>query len=240
MPWLAVTARSAGDLLARHDAGIGVRQQAGLAQHQAAHRGEILDGGGVAQRRQRIARRLVAQLRLVAQGEQRLGAARRLAGAGDGEHLVGRQVGRLAGPRPLGEGAVVADVAAQVGQRNEDLARIRDQPAVAAIAQSRRVRHQPGKLRHDQPSQERSCPNDSGNRRRPHRVVWPVTIRSDPGRSIHEIRLQRTHRRADVGGRATDQAGRRGRGHGLRLRHLQRPCRDPDRHRRQIPLQQHR
>ena len=43
---------------------------------------------------------------------------------------------------------------------------------MAAIAQSRRVRHQPGKLRHDQPSQERSCPDDSGNRRRPHRVVW--------------------------------------------------------------------
>ena len=32
--------------------------------------------------------------------------------AGDGEDLIGRQVGRLAGPRPFSEGAVVADVAA--------------------------------------------------------------------------------------------------------------------------------
>ncbi len=139
-----------GDLLARHDAGIGVRQQACLAQHQAAHRRQIFDRGLVTQRRQRIARRLVAQLRLVAQGEQRLGAARRLTGTGDGEDLLRRQVGRLAGPRPLGKGTVVADVAAQVRQRNEDLARVRDQPAVAAIAQPCCVRHQLGKLHHDQ------------------------------------------------------------------------------------------
>ena len=145
-----------GDLLARHDAGIGVRQQAGLAQHQAAHRGQILDRGSVAERGQRIARRGVAQLRLVTQGEQRLGAARRLARAGDGEDLIGRQVGRLAGARPFGEGAVMADVAAQMGQRNEDLARIRDQPAVALIAQPRRVRHQLRKLRHDQISSTQS------------------------------------------------------------------------------------
>ncbi len=112
----------AHDLLARHDAGIGVRQQAGLAQHEAAHGREILDRGLVAERRQRLTRRGVAQLGLIAQGEQRLGAARRGAGAGNGEDLVRREIGRLASLRPLRESAVVADVAAEVGQRNEDLA----------------------------------------------------------------------------------------------------------------------
>jgi hypothetical protein len=66
-----------------------VRQQGGLAQHQRTHGDEVLDGRGIPQRGQGLARRAVAQLRLVAQREQGLGAAGRLAGAGDRQHLVG-------------------------------------------------------------------------------------------------------------------------------------------------------
>ena len=162
MPWLAVTARSAGDLGARHDARIGVRQQAGLAQHQSAHRGEIRDRRLVAERRQRLARGVVAQLRLVAEGEQRLGAARRRAGPGDGQHLIRRQEGRLARLGPFGEGAVVANIAAEMGERNEHLARIGDQPAVAAIAQPRRLRHQLGQLPFFTLLDHDSCPLPAG------------------------------------------------------------------------------
>ena len=79
----------AGDLLARHHAGIGVRQQSGLAQHQRAHRGEIGDRRFVAERLQCVARGLVSQLGLVAQREQRFGTTCGRTGARDGEHLVG-------------------------------------------------------------------------------------------------------------------------------------------------------
>ena len=66
-----------GNLLARHDAGIDVRQQAGFLQHQRAHLAQVLDRRLVAQLRQSLARRAVTQFRLVAEGEQRLGAAGR-------------------------------------------------------------------------------------------------------------------------------------------------------------------
>ena len=77
------------DLLARHHAGIGMRQQSSLAQDKRAHRGQIGDRGFVTERLQCVARGLVSQLGLVAQREQRLGAPCGCAGAGDGEHLVG-------------------------------------------------------------------------------------------------------------------------------------------------------
>ena len=47
----------------------------------------------MAERRKCLARGAVAQLGLVAEREQRLGAAGGCAGAGDGEHLLGREVG---------------------------------------------------------------------------------------------------------------------------------------------------
>ena len=50
--------------------------------------------------------------------------AGRLAGARDLQHFVRRQEGPLSLPRWMGEGAIVADVAAQMGERNEHLARI--------------------------------------------------------------------------------------------------------------------
>ncbi len=50
----------AGDLLARHNAGIGMRQQPGLAQHERAHRGQIGNRRFVTERLQRVARGLVS------------------------------------------------------------------------------------------------------------------------------------------------------------------------------------
>ena len=79
----------AGDLLAGHYAGIGMRQQSGLAQYQRAHRGEIGDRGFVAEHLQCVARGLVSQLGLVAQRKQRFGATCGRTGARNGEYLVG-------------------------------------------------------------------------------------------------------------------------------------------------------
>ena len=121
-----------------HDSGIGVRQQSGLAQHQRAHRPQIIDGGFVPERGQLVAGRAVAQLRLVAEREQRLRAAGGRSGAGDGEHLVRGQIGRSSRAGPLGKGAVMADVPAKMGERDEHLARVGDMAAMPLVAQTAR------------------------------------------------------------------------------------------------------
>jgi hypothetical protein len=106
------TLRSASRSSAIQEAGVEMRQQPGFLEHQPGHLGEVGERGFVAERRQLLARRAVAQLRLVAQGEQRLVTARLGAGAGDFEHLVAVEIDPLAAARRMGEGAVVADVAA--------------------------------------------------------------------------------------------------------------------------------
>ena len=130
------------DIGSGHDSGVEMRQEPGLAQHQLGHCGEVGERGLVTEPRQRLARRGVAQFGLVAQCEERLVAAGARPGPGDRQHLIGVEVGGLAAARRVGEGAIVADVAAQLGQRDEDLARIGDEAAMPRIAQCRRGRHQ--------------------------------------------------------------------------------------------------
>ncbi len=129
-------------IVVAHDPGIDMRQQPGLGHHRTAHLGEVGDGAGESQRGQRLGGGAVAQLRLVAEREEGLLAAGGRAGTGNGEDLVLHEVGRAARTRPLGKGAVMADVAAELGERDEDLARIGDEPRMGGIAQRRRLRHQ--------------------------------------------------------------------------------------------------
>src|SRR5581483_5127013 len=88
-------------------------------------------------RRELLARRAVAALGLVAEGEERLVAAGLGARARDLEHLVRAEVRALAAARRGGERAVVADVAAELRQRDEDLGRVRDEEARAALRAQR-------------------------------------------------------------------------------------------------------
>ncbi len=88
--------------------------------------GQVLDGRREAKRRQLTPGLGVALLGLVPEGEERLLAARLGAGARDPKHLLGREVGPLAGTRTVGEGAVAAVVPAQLGERDKDLARVGD------------------------------------------------------------------------------------------------------------------
>ncbi len=128
-----------GELVPAHDAGIQVRQQARLVQHELRAARKVLECRGAAARGELPARHGVAKLRLVTEREQRLRAAGGCACTGDLEHL------RLAQERPLAtagrprKGAVAADVAAERGQRNEDLRRVRDD---GARAQPAGLRHQ--------------------------------------------------------------------------------------------------
>jgi hypothetical protein len=74
-----------------------------------------------------LARGPITELGLVSEREERLVAAGLGSGSRDLEHLVGPHVGALAAPRRLRERAVVADVAAELRERDEHLRRIRDQ-----------------------------------------------------------------------------------------------------------------
>ena len=121
----------------RHHPRIGVRQQPGLLQHQPAHGHEVVDGAGIPQCRQPIPRRLVARFRLIPQGKQRLRAARRRPGAGNRQNLLRAQIRRMPFLRPLGEGAVMAHIAAKLGQRNEHLARVGQVAPMPLVARRR-------------------------------------------------------------------------------------------------------
>ena len=112
-------------LVVVEDARVGVRQQARLAQHEARAVRQVGRGRGEAEPVELLARRPVAQLGLVAEREQRLVAARQPPRLGDREHLVLAHVAALAAPRRARERAVVADVAAEVRERDEDLRRER-------------------------------------------------------------------------------------------------------------------
>ena len=112
--------------------GLTMRQKPGLLEHEPGTAGEVLQRGLAAERAKLVPRGLVAKLRLVAEGEERLAAAGRRPGAGDGEHLVLGHVRTLAALRRPGERAVTADIAAERGQRDEDLGRVRDESARVA------------------------------------------------------------------------------------------------------------
>ena len=120
-------------LVARHHARVRVRQQAGLLEHEPAHAHEVLDRRLAAELGELLAGGPVAALRLVAEREQRLAATCSGAGARDVQHLVRGHVRALALPRRRGERAVVADVPAELRQRDEDLRRERDEAPLALL-----------------------------------------------------------------------------------------------------------
>ncbi len=71
--------------------------------------------------RERLAGRFVAAFRPVAESEQGLLAALLTAAPRDVQHGIEGEIGRLAPPRRMRESAVMADVGAELRQRDEDL-----------------------------------------------------------------------------------------------------------------------
>ena len=120
-----------------HHARVQVRQQPGLLEHADRHRPHVVQRGVIATLVEPLLGLVPACLRAVAQGEKRFLATQFGAAPGHVEDLVGLHVhahalgAQLAGHRD--ERAVVAGVAAQMGDGNEHLARVADrQPAVRA------------------------------------------------------------------------------------------------------------
>ena len=84
----------------------------------------------------------ITVLRFVAQGEQRLLTPGQSPGLRDGHDVLGREEGLVQAGGRLGERAVVAMVAAQHGERDEDLARVGDRAAVPEISEMGSHPHQ--------------------------------------------------------------------------------------------------
>ncbi len=131
------------DVVGGEDAGVEVRQQTGLLKHGSRSAREVLEGRRAAELRKLLPSRPVAQLRLVAEREQRFPATGRSARPRDLQHLVDRHVRPLAAPRRRSERAVVADVAAELRQRHEHLRRIGDEPAAPIANAARRAQQVP-------------------------------------------------------------------------------------------------
>ncbi len=127
------------ELVTAHHARVEVRQKPGLVEHELRAAREVLERRGAAERCELVTGDPVAELRLVAEREQRLRAAGGGTGTGDLEHLLLAHERSLPATRRPREGAVAADVAAEGGQRHEDLGRVRDH----------RARAQPSRLGHE-------------------------------------------------------------------------------------------
>jgi hypothetical protein len=122
-------------VVARQDARIQVRQQPRLVEDGGGGALQVVERRRTAERGELVTCGAIAQLRLVAEREQRLTATRRGPGTCNGEHLVDREVRTLAPTRRPRERAVVADVPAQLRERDEDLGRERDETAVPLVAE---------------------------------------------------------------------------------------------------------
>ena len=123
-----------GELLAGQGAGVGVGEQPGLLEDGPAGGHQVVDGGREPMVGEPTPGIRVAVLGAFAEGEQRLVAARRPAGAGNLQHLVEGEVRGLDPGRGFGEGAVSAAVTTQHGERDEDLGGEGDPVAMGALA----------------------------------------------------------------------------------------------------------
>ena len=136
MPCDAQTSRRASSSSSSRMPGLACGSRPGLAQHEARAVRQVGGRGGEAEPVELLARRPVAQLGLVAEREQRLVAAGEPPAFGDREHLLLAHVAALAAPRRPGERAVVADVAAEVRERDEDLRRVGHERPGRALARA--------------------------------------------------------------------------------------------------------
>ena len=122
-------------LVGFHQPRIQVRKQARFIKHQLSHVSQVRQRGLLTQFLQTVARRLVAQLRFVAEREQRLLAAGFGAVLCDLQHFFWCQVRRLDLPWHLGKRAIVADITAQMGQRDKHFSRVGHRVLVPTVPQ---------------------------------------------------------------------------------------------------------
>src|SRR5262245_39240954 len=106
-----------------------MREQAGLLEHQTAHRAQIFDGGGVSLLLEPLAVLRIAKLGFVTQTEKGFLAAGSSPGSRHRQHLVRGHGVSLPIARFARERAIAAAVSTELREGNEDLAGIRDYAA---------------------------------------------------------------------------------------------------------------
>ena len=125
-------------------AGVGVGQQSRFGEHRSSSDSEIFERRCVAVFRQPVGGLGVAQFGSLAQGEQCFVAPGGGAGLGDGENVIEREVRRGETRRWLGERAIAACIATELGQWDEYLRRVRHSRSEARVAHASGTRHQFG------------------------------------------------------------------------------------------------
>ena len=112
-------------------------QQSGLFQYFFSHLSHILQRAVEAEISEGFAGGSISKLRFFTQSEKRFLAAQFSAGLTKGDHFFRRHKSLIQMPWGLGEGAVVANISAQLGEGHKNLARIRDQIAVMTVPKLR-------------------------------------------------------------------------------------------------------
>src|SRR5262249_8013494 len=125
---------------------IEMRKQSGLLADHARGLREVRQGRAVSEASELIGGGSVAHLRLVAEREQSLLAARRATRPRDGQRFVEGQRRPVALARGRSKRAGMANVAAKLGERNKTLARIRDDGAVGGVTPAGGRAHERGKV----------------------------------------------------------------------------------------------
>ena len=128
----------ARELLVGHDPRVEVRQQARRLDHVDRRRADVVERAREPALVEPRARRRVPLLGPVAEREEGLLAPRPPPRLGDRDDLLGREVGGADARRRLRERAVVAAVAAEHRERDEDLAGVGDRAPPAEVAQTGR------------------------------------------------------------------------------------------------------
>ena len=121
-------------LFRKKGAGVGVRQQTGFVEDEAAHRFQVIDGRPITVLVEPGLSCRVALLGTLSEGEERLVTPRLGAPSGDCEHLLRCHVWGLGVRRRFGERAISALVAAQHGEGNEDFRGVRDPGAIGLVS----------------------------------------------------------------------------------------------------------
>ncbi len=133
-----------GEVALGHQPRVGVGQEPALGEHERAHRPQVSERGPVSHPAEEVAVLGEERLGLVAEGEERLLRPEALAGLGEGQDLLGRHREGAGLARVLPERAVPAVIAAERGQRDEDLGREGDAPPAASVPERRRRGEQVG------------------------------------------------------------------------------------------------
>ena len=131
-----------GDFGRTHETGIGMREQTGFLKDQLCAFSQIRKRCPMPESFEFLASQPVALFRLVSQCEKGLTASCLGSGAGNFQNFLVRQKGIFPTPGWVRKGAIMTNIAAQMSERNEYFARIRNDASMVLVTLTCRSGHQ--------------------------------------------------------------------------------------------------